>query len=112
MKVTKTFEMAAKRDGTLISEDRRDIVDLPYLTLMRTFESGLWRQVNEACGTEIDGYEGVWLEPINLKIAANLIRQNLNKDLLAPDEYKECLTRGATMLDSCADRGERVMFAF
>ena len=111
MGVTITEGNTSEHEGSLESEDDLDEVRLTAPVMDRTFQRGLWDQINAECGTNIDEYEGVWLEDSNLIKAANLIRQNLNEDSDAPSAYVECLTEAALMLESCACRHVRVMFS-
>lgn len=112
MKITVTNGVAPEYDGFLESEDGLDVVKLPSVVLLRTFRARLWDQVNTECGTDIDDYEGVWLDPADLMTAATLIRRHLEVESAAPPEYVECLLRAAEMLDKCALRQVRVMFSF
>lgn len=102
---------ASKHEGSLESDDDLDEVRLTAPVMDRTFQRGLWDQINAECGTNIDEYEGVWLEDSNLIKAANLISQNLNKDSDAPSDYVECLAEAARMLEKCARRNVSVMFS-
>jgi hypothetical protein len=112
LRVRRTHERAPKPDGLLKSEDGSDVVRLPSTVLTRTFQKGLWDEINSVCGTNIDAYELVWLETANLAKAANLIRQSLGQDKDAPSDYVECLVGAAEMLEVCAGRHLRVMFSF
>jgi hypothetical protein len=111
MPIEKTFGKLPERAGFLIPEDRDGEVKLPSSVMDRTFQRGLWSQINSECGTDIDEYEGVWLESSDLTKAADLIRLNLKEDEDAPDFYVECLRAAAEMLDQNAARGVRVMFS-
>jgi hypothetical protein len=111
VRVTVTEGKAPKHDGFLESEDDLDVVKIPSAVLNRTFQTGLWDQVNVECGTDIDDYEGVWLDSSNLVKAASVIRRHLNAES-APHDYVECLLRAAEMLEKCANRHVRVMFSF
>jgi len=109
MGVTKTHGNARKPDGFLESEDNSDVVKLPSTVVIRAFQRGLWHEINAECGTNIDAYEGVWLESSNLVKAAKLIRQSLIGDRNAPVDYRESLIGAAGMLETCAGRHVRVM---
>jgi len=66
MSVTKDTGSTREREGFLESEDDLEVVKLPSSVMIRTFQNGLWSRINDECGTKIDEYEGIWLEPLNL----------------------------------------------
>jgi ABC-type Zn uptake system ZnuABC Zn-binding protein ZnuA len=99
------------RDGILESEDDLNEVRLPSSIMLRTFQIGLWDRINKECGTYIDEYEGVWLDPVNLVKAANVIRQSLSEEHSRFSRYETILGNAAEMLEKCASRGVRVMFS-
>jgi len=112
VRVTETEGKTPKHDGYLESEDDLDVLKLPSAVLARTFQTGLWDQVNDECGTDIDDYEGVWLDPSNLVKTVSLIRLHLDAEKAAPHDYVECLVRASELLEKCARRQVRVMFSF
>jgi hypothetical protein len=77
-----------------------------------TFKIKLWDRINDECATYIDEYEGVWLDPPALTKAAQLIRQSLTEDPDLPSKFKDFVSNATDVLDTCADRGVRVMFSF
>lgn len=111
MKITKAVGPPRPRAGFLISADHVERFRLPSFVVDRTFERGIWKQMNKEFGTEIDEYEGVSLDPGDLKKASEIIRQDLNQDLDAPNDYAEFLRRAADMLQRSADRHVAVMFS-
>lgn len=110
MRVTKTSGIA-RHDGSLESEDDLDTLRLPFSILSRTFQMGLWQDINAQCGTMLDEYEGFWIESATSRVAANLIRQSLDQDRGAPEDYVNCLNEAAKLLENCAIRGVRVMIS-
>lgn len=99
------------RAGFLIAQDNRDEMRLPSFVVDRTFERGIWKHINDECGTDIDEYEGVTLEPAELRKAAELIRRDVNEDKGAPDDYAEVMFLAVEMLGRSASRHVAVMFS-
>lgn len=111
MRITRAVGPPRPRAGFLISQDRIERLRLPSFVVDRTFERGLWKQMNEEFGTDIDEYEGVSLEPSDLMKASEIIRRNLNEDIEAPNDYGDFLLQAADMLERSAVRHVAVMFS-
>jgi hypothetical protein len=112
MRVTVTKGVAPKHDGYLEAEDHIDEVCIPSETLTWMFKNNLWDRVNAECGTYIDEYEGVWLDPPDSLKAAQMIRQTLTDEREIPERFANVLTEAADMIENSAARGVRVMFSF
>lgn len=97
--------------GEIISEDRADVVDLSPLVMDWSFASELWYRINAKCGTELDEYEGDWLESTILPDIARIIRGELVEHADLPAEYVTFLTDAPDMLERCASRQVRVMIS-
>ena len=111
VKITVGSEGSIPHTGTLESEDDGDEMFLSALIMDWSWESDLWDRINAECGTDLDEYEGVWIESTNLLIAARIIREDLVADVGLPAEYVTFLLEAPDMLERCAHRHVRVMFS-
>jgi hypothetical protein len=111
VKVTIGGEGSIPHTGTLESEDNCDEIFLSPLIMEWSWESDLWNRINAECHTDLDEYEGVWLDSTNLLIAARIIREDLDENAGIPTEYVKFLLEAPDMLERCATRHVRVMFS-
>jgi hypothetical protein len=111
MRVSKEIGPPRPRPGFLIPRNGGEKFRLPSFVVDRTFERGIWRQINFECGSDIDEYEGITLEPSDLVKAAKIIRQDVGEDKDAPDDYVTLMIGAAEVLENSARRDEAVMFS-
>jgi hypothetical protein len=99
------------RDDFLYPSDDAEEFRIPSEVADWTWKVGLWDRINNACGTDIDEYEGVTLEPLDLVRASEIIRQALAEVVDLSSEIVRSMSDAAAMLEACAERGVSVMFS-